>query len=71
MSLPRSSTQPMQAAPVTQQNCRALKFNRDNPEELLWYIEDVEFCLNTAGITDVAEALRKYADFITMRDIYL
>src|SRR6202023_2232650 len=93
MSLPGSSTQTAQAAPITQvaqaapvtqqntnmgfselpsRNCRkAPKFDRDTPEELLWYIEDVEFCLQAAGITDVAkmkEVSRKYADFRTAND---
>src|SRR6202023_192814 len=82
------STQPMQvaqAAPVIQQNtnrefselpsrnCRkAPKFDSDNPEELLRYIKDVEFCLQAAGITDVAkmkEVSRKYADFRTANDL--
>src|ERR1700724_4113064 len=93
MSLPGSSTQTAQAAPITQvaqaapvtqqntnmgfselpsRNCRkAPKFDRDTPEELLRYIEDVKFCIQAAGITDVAkmkEASRKYADFGTAND---
>jgi hypothetical protein len=53
-------------------NCRkAPKFDRDNAEELLRYLKDVEQCLDAAGITDVAEmknAARKYADLRTAND---
>jgi hypothetical protein len=53
-------------------NCRkAPKFDRDNAEELLRYLEDVEQCLEAAGITDVAEMknwARKYADLRTAND---
>jgi len=87
MTLPGSSvnpTQAAQAAPVVQQNARrgysempsrncrkAPKFDRDNPEELLRYLDDVEQCLDAAGITDLTEmknAARKYTDFRTAND---
>lgn len=50
-------------------NCRkAPKFDRENPEELLRYLEDVEICIRGAHISDIAEmkeVARRYADFST------
>jgi len=78
MTLPGTSTQAAQAAPVvpppntkgcselpSRNNKKAPRFDRDSPEDLPQYIEDVEECLAAAGITDVAQkkkAMRKYVD---------
>ena len=81
MTLPGSSANPaqaVQATPVVQQhNARghhelpsrndkkAPQFDRDSPEELPQYIEDVEECLAIAGIMNIEEkkkAMRKYID---------